>query len=214
MPTVPVPAHGHEPAGSLRDCPCPSRHIPGAGWRRREESIPPPGRAALPYTPPEPSLCAAFEICPSVFNIGVPDPPPPPRGGFEGPCLYAAHADRQQPGSARQSQPLSACHLKIKGEGGDGSSDGKPGLPVPLPLHQCPRDRTCHPSGGFGHVSKFLGFSNAGRMGNPKAEVWDGFLEEEDLHREVGLCPRGRGVSVMPASSLGGLPAEMLQFGK
>lgn len=30
-------------------------------------------------------------------------------------------------------------------------------------------------------------------MGNPKAEVWDRFLEEEDLRGEVGLCPGGRG---------------------
>lgn len=27
----------------------------------------------------------------------------------------------------------------------------------------------------------------------PKQRVWDGFLEEEDLRGEVGLCPRGRG---------------------
>lgn len=59
-----------------------------------------------------------------------------PRGGSEGPRLYAAHADRQQPGSARQSRPLSACHFKIKGERGVGGSDGKQGLPAPLPLHQ------------------------------------------------------------------------------
>lgn len=58
-----------------------------------------------------------------------------------------------------------------------------------------------HPRGGFSHVSKFLGFSDAARMGNAKAEVWGDFLEEKELRREGGLCPRGRG-DVCDAGSL------------
>lgn len=33
-----------------------------------------------------------------------------------------------------------------------------------------------HPRGGFGHMSAFLGFSDAALMGNPKGEVWGAFL--------------------------------------
>lgn len=50
-------------------------------------------------------------------------------------------------------------------------------------------------------MSKFLGFSDAAWMGNAKAEVWGDFLEEKELRRERGLCPRGRG-DVCNAGSL------------
>lgn len=169
VPMVPAPALSPELVGSFSGCPSPP--IAGPGWRRQEEITPPCGRAALPYPPPEPSLRTAFAMCPSVFNIDVPDPPPPPRGHSEGPRLYAAHADRQQPGSARQSRPLSACHLKIKAERGGGGSGGKPGLPASPALRRCPGDRAHHPRGGFGHVSEFLGLSDAARMANPKLRL-------------------------------------------
>lgn len=138
----------------------------------------------------------------------------PPLGGSEGLRLYAAHADRQQPGSARQSRPLSACHLKIKGERGGGGSDGKPGLPASLPLHRCPGDRMRRPRGGFGHVSKFLGFSDAGQMETPKQTSGMAFSRKTNCTEMWGCVPGKGGMSVMPASSLGGLPAEILHFWK
>lgn len=59
-------------------------------------------------------------------------------------------------------------------------------------MGRCPRDGMCQPRGGCSHVSKSRDFGIAAWMGNLKAEVWDGFLKEEELYSKVRLCPRGR----------------------
>lgn len=90
---------------------------------------------------------------------------------------------------------------------------GTQGCPRRSPSIGAGRDVGMHrPSSGFGHVSKFLGFSDAKRVGNPKAEVWGGFFEEEELLGEVGLCPGG--MSVPPSGWLGGVFQQKRTFGK
>jgi len=216
VPMVPTPALGQEPAGSLGGCPCPSHRIPGPGWCGQGGKHPSPSSAELPRLtrrPNEASTRRLIFVHQYLISASLTRRPIPVRLRR---AAFVCCARRQTAAGKRLSitAPFSLSP-RNKGRKRGWRLRWETGAACVLPLCPCPRDGMRCPRGGFGLVSKFLGLSEAARRGDPKVEVWDGFLEEEELRGDVGLCPRGAGgMSVMPASSLGGLPAETLHFGK
>lgn len=165
----------------------PSVEQPGKRW---DSNISTSGRATAKET------SAAFGICPSVFNITIPDPRHPP-GGLRGPRLYAAHAGGRETDSSREA-PVNQnpFHCVTSAER---QKEGEAGAPRPRSLLRQPhgkapdRDgehlgRGCGmreagrtmrcPTGGSGHMSKPPAFGDAARMGKPEAEERDVFLRE------------------------------------
>lgn len=136
-PSIPVDGAN---AGSPRGCPAPLTPSLEQAGREAELTFP---------AAPAPGSARRLRFV-RHDSISASPPREAPRGRL---CMRGTQTDSQQPGSARQSRPLSACHPRRNGERGAGGSAGTGAAPRPSG-----GDRDEHPRGGFGRVSVFFRF--------------------------------------------------------